>query len=478
MEYNIYSSNSSTNKIIIAALEDLNNTFFVEHLDSESDKESNSLSDVELISDIDDDIFLSKLNEFNFVDVEDSYIEDKIYDELKLNIQIFFEKGKCSYHSELPCFIKIGYEKFLARQAEFESLDKNMRDMVIKGQFIAFQKICHNTYLALVGISHKYLENLKWHLQEHGLEERIHSNTGRASNNMKRIEVNYNVTYDLFKFLKNYSNIHAYKNNYEKDVRVMSETTFIKIWKILILSLQFMSPKSDLYETCKTLKMDIQQAMQYEKKLELTNNYIAHLNRAQKERDHYNNNIKNVVKDEKCNSNKVSSQQIGHLYFKNWQKMHLFGVCNTGNFPHTQQTNYVIDEAEMPNDINTVDDVVSIINHSTLIDFNIAQHYLNGEGFQYYNFKNYFEAFKKLPNIQKYHHFYFNSQNPGVVFYKNDLDNDYKNFTIRSFSFNTNTLLSTIEVSPLSLKRQEELYKEIAPYIDLPFHDITCSKPE
>jgi len=30
--------------------------------------------------------------------------------------------------------------------------------------------------------------------------------------------------------------------------------------------------------------------------------------------------------------------------------VHLFRVCNTSNFSHTEQTNYVIDEAEMPDD--------------------------------------------------------------------------------------------------------------------------------
>jgi len=30
--------------------------------------------------------------------------------------------------------------------------------------------------------------------------------------------------------------------------------------------------------------------------------------------------------------------------------VHLFEVCNIGNFSHTEQTNYVIDEAEMPDD--------------------------------------------------------------------------------------------------------------------------------
>ena len=127
--------------------------------------------------------------------------------------------------------------------------------------------------------------------------------------------------------------------------------------------------------------------------------------------------------------------------------------------------------------VNTVDDVVSIVNHSTTNNFNIAQRYLNGEGFQYYDYKNYFQKFKKLPNIQKYHHFYFTSKNPGVVFYKERLEDDYKSAIICNFSFDSDILPSTINVRTLTLKRQEELHKEIAPYVDLPFRDITCPKP-
>jgi hypothetical protein len=119
-----------------------------------------------------------------------------------------------------------------------------------------------------------------------------------------------------------------------------------------------------------------------------------------------------------------------------------------------------------------VDDVVSVINRSTIVHLNVAQRYLNGEGFQYYNFKAYFERFKKLPNIQKYHHFYFTSQHPGVVFYKDKIEDDYKKAVLRTFSFDSNILPSTISARSLSLKRQEELYKEIALYVDLPFRDI------
>ena len=96
--------------------------------------------------------------------------------------------------------------------------------------------------------------------------------------------------------------------------------------------------------------------------MEITENYLAHLNRAQEECDYYNTNIINAVEDGKHNPNIIGSQalfktfegsahiaydwaqnvqiphspqQIGSLFFKSPRKVHLFGVCNIGNFPNT-----------------------------------------------------------------------------------------------------------------------------------------------
>ncbi|CAG8753417.1 2489_t:CDS:2 [Dentiscutata erythropus] len=128
-------------------------------------------------------------------------------------------------------------------------------------------------------------------------------------------------------------------------------------------------------------------------------------------------------------------------------------LCETSQKEHdyynTNIINAVEDSKHNPN-VNTVEDLVSIVNRFTRINFNVAQRYLNGEGFQYYDFKNYFQAFKKLPHIQKYHHFYFTSQHPVIVFFKDDLQDNYKSFTIRPFSFNADTPLPIIDAKPLS----------------------------
>ncbi|CAG8845479.1 36007_t:CDS:2, partial [Gigaspora margarita] len=95
MEHGIYFNNNDTNNDISTALAELDDTFFVEN----SSSENNS----------------------------NNYIEDKVYDDLKLKVKELFKKGKCTCCSK--CLEKIGYERFLAHRIEFESLDKNICDM-------------------------------------------------------------------------------------------------------------------------------------------------------------------------------------------------------------------------------------------------------------------------------------------------------------------------------------------------------------
>jgi hypothetical protein len=137
----IYFNNDSDNKDILFALAELNNTYLIENLSSDSE---NSASNSEVISNSDDIENLEKnfkemhLNDFEFVENSNNYIEDKIYDNLKLKVKEYFEKGKCLCKSK--CFEKIGHKRFLACRVEFESLNKDMRDIVIKEQLLTFQQ--------------------------------------------------------------------------------------------------------------------------------------------------------------------------------------------------------------------------------------------------------------------------------------------------------------------------------------------------
>ncbi|CAG8499391.1 16110_t:CDS:2, partial [Cetraspora pellucida] len=148
--------------------------------------------------------------------------------------------------------------------------------------------ICYNTYLALTKIDYTYLENLKQHLQKHGLEEHIYGNTERASKNMNCIE--------------------------------------------------------------------------YEKKLEFINNYLAYLSYIQKECNYYNINIKNAVEDDKHNQNIIGPECTNTILIATNRLL-----CNTDNFSYTQQTNYVINEAEMPNNSKqdkSVNSTLSLVWHA------------------------------------------------------------------------------------------------------------------
>ncbi|CAG8489995.1 14401_t:CDS:2 [Cetraspora pellucida] len=147
MEHSIYFNNDSANNNISTALAELDDTFLLK---------------------IQDNSNTTYLSNFEYIDNPNNYIKDKVYEDLKL---------------------------------KFESLDKNIRDMVIKGQLLAFQKdentnkvnttnrkylrfnycynnslpICRATYEALVGVSHSYIDSMIQHLKKHGLEERIHA---------------------------------------------------------------------------------------------------------------------------------------------------------------------------------------------------------------------------------------------------------------------------------------------------------------
>ncbi len=239
MKYGIHFDNDSANKSILATLTELDDTFFIKNIENSSSESEKNTSDNEVLSNSDKIESLKEnfdkihLSNFEFMENSDNYIEDKIYDNLKLKVKKAFEKRNCSCHSS--CYEKISYERFLAHWAEFKSLDKNVQDMVIKGQLIAFQKdentkkvnsnnrkflcfnycfnnslsICHTTYQDLVGVGHTYLDNVIKYFREYGLEERIYGNTGRALKNMKHVEVNYGVASEIYNFLKNYSDIYG-----------------------------------------------------------------------------------------------------------------------------------------------------------------------------------------------------------------------------------------------------------------------------
>ncbi|RIA79589.1 hypothetical protein C1645_840332 [Glomus cerebriforme] len=171
MKYGIHFNNNNANENILATLEEVDNIFFVENLSSDSKENiSDSEETTSDSSNHEDNNDIDNLNE-NF-------------NEMHL---ITLNFGKCSCSPN--CYEKIGYEQFLACRMEFESLNKNMHDMVIKEQLLAFQQdentkkvktnnrkflhfkycfnnslvICRNTYQNLTGIGYTYLDTIIKH---------------------------------------------------------------------------------------------------------------------------------------------------------------------------------------------------------------------------------------------------------------------------------------------------------------------------
>src|SRR5271154_940061 len=96
MEYSIYFDNDGANKTISAALEELENTFFIE--DSSSESEKNISDDHEIMSDeeiesINKNFENLHLSNFEFAENSDNYIEDSVYDDLKLKVKRFLKMG-------------------------------------------------------------------------------------------------------------------------------------------------------------------------------------------------------------------------------------------------------------------------------------------------------------------------------------------------------------------------------------------------
>ena len=95
MKYSIYFSNNNANETILTALKELNNTFFIENSNSESKKSilNNYTSDSNNnIKNLETNFNKIYLNNFEFVKNPDNYIEDKIYNDLKLKIKNFLKK--------------------------------------------------------------------------------------------------------------------------------------------------------------------------------------------------------------------------------------------------------------------------------------------------------------------------------------------------------------------------------------------------
>src|SRR5689334_8275911 len=124
MEYGIYFNNNSANENILATITELKNIFFIENSSFDDEKSTPDKEEVEVssnsnsndIENLKENFKEMHLNNFKFIENNDNYIKDKVYDDVKLKVKKFFDSGKCS--CSFKCFEKIGYKQFFTYQLE------------------------------------------------------------------------------------------------------------------------------------------------------------------------------------------------------------------------------------------------------------------------------------------------------------------------------------------------------------------------
>ena len=134
--------------------------------------------------------------------------------------------------------------------------------------------------------------------------------------------------------------------------------------------------------------------------------------------------------------------------------------------------------------LKDVDEFAEVVIKSSL--FNKVQRYENGQGFQYYDFKVLEKYFKKLPNIGKYHHFLISADNLEVVKVQEFANGNYEEFNlwkdpskiVESIEEIKNLTFPILTPEPLSLERQEYLYKNVYSLVGEGFREGICLVPK
>lgn len=90
------------------------------------------------------------------------------------------------------------------------------------------------------------------------------------------------------------------------------------------------------------------------------------------------------------------------------------------------------------------------------------------------------QYFKKLPNIQKFHHFRFSNENPGKVFYKEFVSSPEQSFML----LKNNAILPPPSILPdivnpdgLTEERRNYLFREIRQFCKPGMEDIVAPAP-
>ncbi|CAG8454451.1 14350_t:CDS:2 [Dentiscutata heterogama] len=177
--------------------------------------------------------------------------------------------------SELVLFLKAQLMAFEINNKNVESQRQNYRY-----NYNASLLLCKPVFLKLCGINNHFLLAIQKHLQENGLTERTHRNTGCIFKLKSKVYLDSSITFSVKCFLKQYGNINGlpspmrYKNESEpfiylptgniytsvynefkyfykengENTKVIFYFTFRRLWYEIIPYLKFQPPASDLCE--------------------------------------------------------------------------------------------------------------------------------------------------------------------------------------------------------------------------------------
>ncbi|CAG8476100.1 6742_t:CDS:2 [Racocetra fulgida] len=114
------------------------------------------------------------------------------------------------------CYEKVGFKNFFERHFQIRALEKPELELFLKAQLMAFEitnkneesqrqnyrynynaslLLCKPVFLKLCGISDHFLLAIQKHLQEKGLTERTHGNTGRVPKLKSKVFLDSSITF-------------------------------------------------------------------------------------------------------------------------------------------------------------------------------------------------------------------------------------------------------------------------------------------
>ena len=142
----------------------------------------------------------------------------------------------------------------------------------------------------MLGIGRTHLENVRNHLATNGIISRVHGNVKKVPRWKTKITIDITIATAVKNFLENYAEIHglpspgrnvnritqsltllpaetSYKSVYrdfiaglenDSTLKLLKYDAFRKLWHQLTPYIQFMSPRTDLCDTCQHFRNGLQ----------------------------------------------------------------------------------------------------------------------------------------------------------------------------------------------------------------------------